>query len=74
MAYNANPVARTYRGVVEMLDLNVQFVLSRRLEIYCNINNLLNARTYNQYIYTPDRPLFTYRSGMRINSGASLRL
>lgn len=73
MSYNADPVARTYRGVVEMLDLNLQFLVSRRLELYCNVNNLLNERTYNQYIYRPDRPLFTYRSGIRINSGASYR-
>lgn len=66
-------MGRTYRGVVEMVDLNLQYRVNRRLELYCNLNNLLNARTYNQYNYQPDQPTFTYRSGTRINTGASVR-
>jgi TonB-dependent receptor len=68
VAYSDNPLARRYFEPVDYIDLNVQFRVNRRWEVYLNVNNLFDEPR-KEIAYDESRPRAFFWSGTRYNLG-----
>jgi outer membrane receptor protein involved in Fe transport len=70
--YNDNPLARRYFEAVDYVDVNLQYRLNNRWEIYLNVNNIFDEPR-KDIVYTESRPLAYFWSGTRYAAGVNLR-
>jgi iron complex outermembrane recepter protein len=69
--YNDNPVLRRYFAPSDYIDINVQYRLTRALELYFHINNLLDEPR-KDYRLRESRPFAYFWSGTRYNAGVNM--
>jgi iron complex outermembrane receptor protein len=65
-------LARRYFEPVDYVDINVQFRLTRWLELYANVNNLFDEPR-KEIAYDEQRPRAYFWSGTRYNLGVNAR-
>ena len=72
VAFTDSPLARRYFEAVNYVDVNVQFRLTKRIELYLNVNNLFDEPR-KEVAYDESRPRAYFWSGTRYNLGMSAR-
>ncbi len=72
VGYSSDPSRLRYRFSRTFANLNLSYVFSPRLEIYCDFQNMFNA-PHKWYYYTPDRVQAVYYNGAFVNFGISGR-
>jgi iron complex outermembrane receptor protein len=70
--YADSPLARRYFEAVNYVDVNVQFRITSRLELYLNVNNLFDEPR-KEIAYDESRPRAYFWSGPRYNFGVNAR-
>src|SRR5687767_5808687 len=69
-AYADSPLARRYFEASDYMDVNVQFRVSSRWDVYVNVNNLFDEPR-KEITYDESRPRAYFWSGTRYNVGVN---
>jgi len=72
VGYSSDPSRLRYKFARTAFNLNLSYVFSPRLEVYCDFQNLTNARQ-TWYYYIPGRLQGDYDNGAFVNFGLSGR-